>query len=70
MSSAVAEWLLQCSGVRLRSQACARMRGYGGRAVTVAGMATHRPSAPYLTCKVTGKWNRGCARPPFEGRAR
>jgi hypothetical protein len=55
MSAAVAEWLLQCSGVRLRSQACARTRGYGDRAVTVAGMATYRPSAPHLTCRVTGK---------------
>jgi hypothetical protein len=29
----------------LQRQACSCTRGYGGRAVTVAGMAGHRPSA-------------------------
>jgi hypothetical protein len=29
----------------LQGPACACTRGYGGRAVTVAGMAVHRPSA-------------------------
>jgi hypothetical protein len=55
MRSAVAEWLLQRPGVHLRCRACACTRGYGGRAVTVTGMAIHRPSAPHLTCRVTGK---------------
>jgi hypothetical protein len=34
----VLEWLLQCL-------ACACTRGGGGHAVTVVGMAIHRPSA-------------------------
>jgi hypothetical protein len=32
-------------GLLLQRQACACTRGYGGHAVTVAGMAIHRPSA-------------------------